>query len=208
MNRFSDRLITLLISGTIVVIILTAFQSGGMGRNNSLFPKNVNLPEKNLHSGDLIFRNGRGVISNVFRLANQKQAIYSHAGILHQQNGEWYVIHIIDGDKKSSQLRLEPLASFCAQTECSSFGIYRTSLNAQKIDQSAVQAFSSVMSFDQQFDLSTDNQMYCTEFVYKTLKKSSDTFSLPLSIASGRKYVACDDLFLAKGTSLIYTYQY
>lgn len=207
MNRFSDRLITLLVAGTIILIILTAFSSGGMQR------KDVNKPVPfpptvSLRSGDLIFRNGRGMISNAFRLASLKQPLYSHAGIIHWQGKKCMVIHVIDGKGEMGKVRMEPIEQFCNTSECSSFGIYRTNLSPSAIDKNALAGWKSSAGFDAEFDLGTDDKMYCTELVYKILRRSSDTFFIPLSKVSGREYVACDDLFLAPGNKLIYAQSY
>lgn len=205
MNRFSDRLITVLIAGTIILIILSAYSSEGTGRQDAV-PDKLNLQV--LQSGDLIFRNGKGMISNGFRLTSRKQPLYSHAGIVHKQNGKTFVIHLIDGGSAKGKIRMESIDRFCDPVVCHSFGIYRSNIEPGNIDRAAMELYRSGVSFDSKFDLATSDQMYCTEMVYRVLEQASTSFFIPLNTISGKTYVACDDLFLADGTKLIYQHQY
>jgi hypothetical protein len=148
------------------------------------------------------------MISNAFRLASIKKPLYSHAGIVHQQGGHFYVIHLIDGGESNGKIQMQPIEQFCSKSECFSFGIYRTEIKDSEIDKNALLLLRSGIHFDSRFELSTNDKMYCTEMIYKTLQKSSPDFSLPLTTVSGQTYVACDDLFLAKGNQLIFNHTY
>jgi hypothetical protein len=211
MKRFSDKLISVLIAGTLILIFLTAYTSGGKGRSSEHTTnhlKEFSYEGLSVRSGDLIFRNGRGMISNAFRLTSLQQPLYSHAGIVHCDDTGAYVIHIIDGGKTAGKIQLEPLSSFCDPAECTSFGVYRPDMNLKMVDKYSVSYLKQGILFDSKFDLTSEDRMYCTEFVYKVLQKSDPGFLLPLTTVSGQKYVACDDLFLLKGTKLVYSHSY
>lgn len=166
-----------------------------------------------VHSGDLVFRMGRGFISHSMQKFSLRDPRYSHAGIISVENGIIYVYHCIGGeDNPQSELRKDKLESFCSPELAHSFGIYRlpiTASVAKKMVTKADSLFHQKILFDEDFDLNSDNKMYCTEFVYKTIKSLvTEKITLSSSEVSGKKYIACDDLFLIPKTKLIYQTNY
>jgi hypothetical protein len=166
-----------------------------------------------LHSGDLIFRHGRGAISDAFAFFSRRESKYSHAGIIHVENEKVYVIHAIGGEENpANKLRKDPLEVFCNPNNVTAFGIYHLDLNSaqlQKIDSIGLLEFKNGLEFDTKFDLQTDDKMYCTEFVYKAIGQVTrhDKY-LSLSKVSGFTYVACDDLYLNSHAIPVYSYNY
>lgn len=166
-----------------------------------------------LRSGDLIFRHGRGVISNTLLKMSQHEAKYSHAGVLMIENGKAYVYHCIGGeDNPNNKMRRDHISQFCDPEIAHSFGIYRLALN-EGLNQRFTEAVKSKhqvgILFDTSFDLSTDDEQYCTEFIFKVLK-SLEGMDLPISSStfSGKEYVTCDNLYLIPNTQLIHQYNY
>lgn len=161
-------------------------------------------------SGDLIFRDGRGFMSSVFRRLSLIDPRYSHAGIIHKEDGKIYVFHIMGGEgNMNSQMRKDLLNNFCSPLQSNAIAIYRTDLNGRKIDSLAEYYFSQKIEFDADFNLETDDKMYCTELLYKILLKVSgqDNF-LPLSAISGIKYASCDNIYLSIHSKKIYSVIY
>lgn len=169
----------------------------------------LQLPDSIIQSGDIIFRDGRGVISMIFRNTSLNDQSYSHAGFIHKEGPETYVYHIIGGESDSSVMRKEKISDFCSRREAYAFGIYRSGLNESKIDSLAGHYFSQQLRFDDKFDLLTDNKMYCTELVYKILTTVSkvDNF-LPLTTVRNVSYCSCDNIFLSPHIKKIYSYKY
>jgi hypothetical protein len=170
-------------------------------------------PLEKLRSGDLVFRMGRGFISHSMRQFSLKEPRYSHAGILALEANKVFVYHCIGGeDNPESELRKDLFESFCSPELAHSFGVFRLPVDAasgERIVCKADSLFKKRVLFDEQFDLSTDEKMYCTEFVYKTIKSLvSEKIPLSSSEVSGKKYIACDDLFLIPNTKLIYQTTY
>lgn len=166
-----------------------------------------------VHSGDLVFRMGRGFISHSMQKFSLREPKYSHAGIVSVENNNIYVYHCIGGeDNPQSELRKDPLESFCSPELAHAFGIYRLPIDdaaAQKLVLRADSLFRKKIMFDEDFDLSTDHKMYCTEFVYKSIKSLvTEKIALSSSEVSGKKYIACDNLFLIPQTKLIYQTNY
>ena len=190
-------------------------------RRNDLKPTDVNQsvwiiarPDSTiLRSGDLIFRHGRGIISEILLNFAQQEKKYSHAGIVSVEKEGIFVYHAIGGEEnKSNKLRKDPLASFCNPADVYSFGIFRTDLNESQC--AFVMALASVyynrgLQFDTKFDLATNDRMYCTEFVYKVFRQALGNQNyISLSAVSGKQYIACDDLYLNPHCREIYQYHY
>ncbi|MEO0310735.1 MAG: hypothetical protein RIQ89_392 [Bacteroidota bacterium] len=168
---------------------------------------------RTLKNGDLIFRHGRGFTSNAFMQMNLNDKQYSHAGILFIENEVPIVYHAIGGeDHPDATIRRDELAYFCNADLVHGFGIYRLDLSSEQLSKAAdlVRSwYNEGIKFDMDFDLATDQEMYCSEFVYKAIKKAAANENyLSLTRFSGREYVACDNLYLNKHASTIYHYQY
>jgi hypothetical protein len=123
------------------------------------------------------------------------------------------VYHSIGGEENvSNKLRKDLLEDFCNPSTVHSFGIYRLDLTQQQLlelDSIVRSAYNSGLEFDTKFDFSTDDKMYCSEFVYKTIMKVVRQRNyLPVSAVSEIKYVSCDDLYMNPHSSYIYSYNY
>ena len=166
-----------------------------------------------LKTGDLIFRHGRGFISNSLMSLGQREKKYSHSGIVSIENGKVFVYHAIGGEENiSNKLRKDPLSVFCQPADVHAFGIYRTDLNDSQVIavMSLVKTyFNSGLEFDTKFDLATDDNMYCTEFVYKVFDRVLGNQNyISLSTLTGKQYIACDDLYYNSHCMPVYNYQY
>jgi hypothetical protein len=200
----------------ISMIILVTFFSGKNTRQSTRLTSSKlklitsSIPDSLFNSGDLIFRDGRGYISNAFRKLSRTDPRYSHAGIIHRENGKVYVYHLIGGeDNKNNKMKKDDLDDFINPLQANSFGIYRCDLDGNKIDSIASIYFKQQIVFDADFNLSTDDKMYCTEFLYKILTKVSGKENyLPLTVLPGMKYVACDNIYLSSHSKNIYSLNY
>ncbi len=166
-----------------------------------------------LHSGDLIFRHGKGFISKALMSFGRTEKKYSHAGIVAVENGNVFVYHAIGGEEnKTNKLRKDPLEVFCNPADVYAFGIYRTDINPDQI-KSVIEIsdtyYKSGLEFDTKFDLSTDDKMYCTEFVYKVFEHAAGNQNyIYLPTLTGKKYITCDDLYCNSRCREIYQYHY
>ena len=160
------------------------------------------------HTGDLIFRDGRGVISSAFRRFSLNSPLYSHAGIIHRENGKIFVYHIIGGEPKPfGNMKKETLNNFIDPLQANAFAVYRFNIRPEIIDSFAIDYYSKNIEFDKKFDLKSDDKLYCTEMVYKILLKASgDKNLIPLSQISGLEYIACDNIYLSPHSKLIYSF--
>jgi len=166
-----------------------------------------------LKSGDLIFRHGRGFISNALMSLGQREKKYSHAGIITVENGNVFVYHAIGGEQNiSNKLRKDRLDVFCSPESVHAFGIYRSDLNKKQIATVIDKAdtyFEAGLEFDTEFDLLSDDKMYCTEFIYKLISVIPGNQNyISLSAVGNKHYIACDDLYLNPHFKKIYAYNY
>ena len=160
-----------------------------------------------VQSGDIIFRDGRGFMSSAFRKLSLTEPAYSHTGIIHRIDKKLYVYHLIGGENNPDGLmRLERIENFLNPENALAFAVYRSDLDNSEIDSLAGVFYNAKIKFDMDFDLATDDRMYCTEMVYKILCSVSrmDNY-LPLSKISGHSYIACDNIYLSRHMTNIIT---
>jgi hypothetical protein len=184
----------------------------GMLRQDSV-EWSVARPGKNLlRSGDLVFREGRGIISRMVVQLSLQDPRYSHAGILEVTGDTTYVYHALGGEGRRTPLRKETLEAFCGPEGARAFGVYRLDLNPaqeQRFVSAAVQAYRSKIPFDTEYDLQSDTAYYCTEFVYRmVMRATGDEKYIPLTRLAGRTYVSCDNLYRNRHAEFIYGHVY
>ncbi|MEO9013441.1 MAG: YiiX/YebB-like N1pC/P60 family cysteine hydrolase [Ginsengibacter sp.] len=155
---------------------------------------------KSVQSGDLILRTGKDFTSDVMRRVSKTDTTYSHCGIAVWENDSLFVYHALGGEwNPDEKIRRDPFALFCNPFENRGIGIYRFDLgNSTKLKFiKEAQRYAATVLFDNHFDLSSDDRMYCAEYVYKCLEKATgDSSLIPTSSFKQIKYVAIDNLFI------------
>lgn len=156
---------------------------------------------KLLRTGDVVLRSGRGPQSYMLSQMNQRDKTYSHCGIVVVEGGYPYVYHSIGGeDNPDARLRKDPAAYFMNTRFNYGFGFARYTLSEKELQLMVLNIYRYYNQrplFDMQFDLATDDYLYCSEFVYKVLcNTTGDTSWLPTSVTQGHRYVGIDDLYL------------
>jgi hypothetical protein len=130
------------------------------------------------------------------RRLSHRDKTYSHCGIASIENDSVFVYHAIGGEWNPDQkLRRDLFALFCNPYENRGFGIYRYSFNQEQkkeILQNARKFYKAGIMFDMQFNLDTDDRMYCSEFVYKAIKPA---LKLKTTTINHITFVAIDNLF-------------
>jgi len=161
----------------------------------------IYLDRRLVRTGDLILRTGRDFASETFRKMSAHDRTYSHCGIAVVCHDSVVVYHAIGGSFNPDQeLRRDPLEVFCNPFENRGFAIYRYGLSppaVRRLVDTVVQWYNRKIPFDLNFDLSTDDRMYCAEFVYKAVTRGTgDSVRIPVTVFAGRRFVTIDDLFL------------
>lgn len=154
-----------------------------------------------IQSGDLILRAGNDFTSESLRHLNQRNQSYSHCGIASIENGHVYVYHALGGEFNPDQkIRRDQLQHFADPVSNRSMAVYRYYDPAMKNDQlvaKAQQMYQAGIMFDMEFNLQTDERMYCAEYVYKALLLASNgAVRCHISHIDKFEFVGVDDLFL------------
>jgi Permuted papain-like amidase enzyme, YaeF/YiiX, C92 family len=154
-----------------------------------------------LASGDIVLRMGLGADSRLLAGFNLKNKSYSHCGIVMIEDGYPFVYHSIGGeDNPDMRLRRDSASNFFSPAHNTAVAIVQYDLAPDKLSalRSIVREYYKLRPrFDLKFDLSTDDKLYCAEFVYKAVNKAAGNIAyiVPTQVA-GLKYVSIDNLFI------------
>lgn len=131
----------------------------------------LSLPAHLAQTGDLIFRRADGAGSQFVDTLDQ-QSSFSHVGMIYvASDGGAFVIHVLPQDPDIVQL--EPLNTFLQDAVV--VAVYRP---IEEIADEAIFATEKALvwvgekQFDRDFDLRTDETLYCTELVYKAYQEA------------------------------------
>lgn len=155
-------------------------------------------------TGDLIMRTGNDFTSDVMRKLSLEDKTYSHCGIASLENDTLFVYHAMGGEwNPDKKIRRDPFTLFCNPHENRGFGIFRYQLNSNQMAQflsNVTSHYQQGVFFDTKFDLASDDKMYCTEYIYKSLDK---ILSLPTTTISEIEFIAPDNLYSISGCEVI-----
>lgn len=166
-----------------------------------------------LRSGDLVFRLGNDITSAMLSQLNLREKNYSHCGIVVVENGSPYIYHSIGGEFNPDQkIKRETPAQWFSPVNNLAIAVSRPDLDSHQLKQVAdnVQSFyKEGKTFDMEFDLATDDRLYCAEMIYKSIVNVvKDSIYLPVTSAFGKKYVGIDDLYINPHSTVICRVRY
>ncbi|HSQ43672.1 MAG TPA: hypothetical protein VLM16_01670 [Ginsengibacter sp.] len=157
--------------------------------------------KKLVKTGDLVVRTGKDFTSETMRLLSTKDKTYSHCGIASIEHDSLFVYHSIGGEwNPDEKLRRDPFEMFCNPYENRGFGIFRYKITP--VEKTALvhvihKLYNKKIMFDMQFNLATDDRMYCSEFVFKAIEQASNNkIILPTTTINKIKFIALDNLFI------------
>lgn len=163
------------------------------------YPK-INEIKPLLKSGDIIFRNGTDEVSEAARSFNRTDKRYSHCGIVQRENDTLFVYHALGGPYNPSQkLMKQLLDDFCNEKDTDRIGIYRYTLSeadTKQLDSLLKKQYSAGLPFDLFFNFYTDDRMYCSEFVFKSLNTATQGALNNLLHREEPIYISIDDLYV------------
>jgi len=170
---------SLLVSGLLLTIILVfaSYSFINSHTNNSIQNSTLDLRKLNLQSGDLIFRRGTSIESHIVLLTDQ-ESDYSHVGMIYIINGKLFVIHTVpkENDADPGYIKLEPINRFLSDGKASRLAIFRLhQYFSEKINTASNYAYNCYVKkycFDNNYDLVSDKQLYCTELIWKAYKRA------------------------------------
>lgn len=219
---FAKRMLLVTVSGMLVFSVLSIYSivkqnSANKHTQNRAYQNRKNNPWNNrvvdstnllLKTGDLIVRRGDDMTSYMLSRMNVEDKTYSHCGIVVVEDGKPYVYHSIGGeDNPDEVLRKDSAAFWCSPANNLAYAVYRYSYPDTIINSivKCVDSFySQQIKFDMDFDLGTDDRLYCSEMIYKGQKiVLGDSLNILPHQRLGRTYVGIDDLYLNGKTKLV-----
>ncbi|MEP6676022.1 MAG: hypothetical protein ABJA78_12750 [Ferruginibacter sp.] len=170
-------------------------------RKNATALKAIDSLRPLIHTGDLILRTGNDFTSESLRSLNQRDQRFSHCGIASIEHDSIVVYHAIGGDfNPDEKIRRDALEIFGDPQTNKTIAVYHYLLPdtlLQSITTTARLFYRMGIRFDMQFDLQSNDRMYCAEFVYKTLRLGSKgKLQFDISHIKDFRFVGVDDLFL------------
>lgn len=170
-------------------------------KNNPWNISVVDSTNKLLRTGDLVVRRGDDMTSYMLSRLNINDKKYSHCGIVVIESGNPYVYHSIGGeDNPDEKLRKDSASIWFSPANNMEYAAYRYNFSDSIIDKviSSVEIlYKEQIMFDMDFDLKTDERLYCSEMVYKSLLRSiGSSLEIKPHKHFGYTYVGVDDLYL------------
>lgn len=179
-------------------LILRLIPAGPLpGASPLLLPSVPGFFTENLQHGDLLFREGKTLASEVARKASVKDRRFSHVGILIKEKSDFFVIHAIHDEKKGFHgVVRESLAGFLA--DGNHFGAYRISLEEAQlleVTRKAKTLADLKIPYDHNYDLEDSGNLYCTEFIVHLLRDLPGAGSIGTTDFLGKQVVAVENIY-------------
>ncbi|MDQ6756725.1 MAG: hypothetical protein M3004_07295 [Bacteroidota bacterium] len=184
-------------------LILTHSDSADINRKNKNAFDLIEITKPLIQHGDLILRTGNDFTSESLRQLSSTDKTYSHCGIASIENDSVFVYHSLGGEwNPDEKLRRDPLELFCNPIENRGFGIFTFNFNIQQkhgLDSVIRSWYNKGLMFDMDFNLKTDDRMYCAEFVSKAIETATKKqINFSTTTINKFEFVAVDNLFLNK----------
>ena len=131
---------------------------------------------------------------------------FSHVGVVSLFRGQPVVIHAIyDVEKKRDGVVVDAIHSFLSEAD--DWAVYRVNMRLElrnKIAELAIDANAASIPFDNQFDLASEDHVYCTEFVWRIVNRvvGSDLVKATISFGN-RKIVAISDVYADESVQFV-----
>lgn len=169
---FSLALITFFISCT-----SPASEKGPNASHEKTAENNISRLKDFAQQGDLVVRMTDDLISEQIKFLNEKEKIYSHAGIIIMQNGEPFVCNISPNDPTNDTIQIEPVDSFLNPAKNLACALYRYEINNAErasLKETLIGYKQKHITFDWLYDIATDDKMYCAELIEKALRMATN----------------------------------
>lgn len=162
--------------------------------------KSIDSAVQLLRDGDLALRTGADATSVMLRQMNMSDKTYSHCGIVMLENGYPFVYHSIGGeDNPDAKLRRDSASVFFTPVSNERLGVARLDVSQQQVEKLRTVAhryWQAGIPFDLDFDILSDDRLYCAEFVYKAVREATaDTGYFNVTHLLERTYVGVDNLY-------------
>jgi hypothetical protein len=187
--------------------------------------------KKLLKEGDMIFRLNMDGYSQFIKKFNKQDKQYSHAGIVVNENGNFFIYHMVNDDSSKNTMSKNSFEEFVNPKKNYAFGIYRNDMTENEVQALVHQTrnwYNEKICFDFHFNLQSDDKMYCSEMIAKAITTASNKrieinttqltskeaiaiaaySKLPLSYTKNLEVIAIDNLYKHKWCSVVKEYRF
>jgi hypothetical protein len=144
-----------------------------LSREDLLHSKQIDSIKNITAEGDILFRGGTDIESDIIREFSITNKTFSHCGIVVKKDGKLKIAHILGGYTNiSGSLLYQSVDSFLSYPNNESAGIYTANLLPRQIEKVGYFIDSlrnADVIFDIKFNLFTKDKLYCTELIVDVL---------------------------------------
>ena len=163
--------------------------------------KQIAIAKDRVENGDIITRTGNDFTSQSLKSLNRRDCTWSHCGIAVMENDSLFVYHALGGEwNPDEKIKKDYWENFAEPYSNNGIGIYRFNVSGkikQNISVVAMQFKNEGVKFDMDFNLQTNDKMYCAEYVYKVLYQASNqSLSFHHSFIKQFEFIGVDDIIL------------
>ncbi len=153
-------------------------------KDSKIFAKKIDSINALLCEGDIVFRGGTDIESDIIRNFSKSDKMFSHCGIVIKEDSVLEIAHILGGySNPKGTIIIEPVEKFLSYPQNESAGIFATNLDSFELKR-IYYFIDSVKQknviFDLKFNLFTKDELYCTEFIIDaiTFAKNKNAYSI------------------------------
>ena len=172
---------------SLILLIIACTDHGDNSSNATPIPlpdsvlqerwKVINVVKDSIHEGDLVLRCGNDYISESLSDFSQQEKLYSHSGIAIMDDGIMYVYSNMAGDINPDEImRRDIVDSFITPANNVAVGVYRYDISKNELEKLkgiVHRHYMNKLQFDMNFDLSTNDKMYCAEMIAKAVEDAT-----------------------------------
>ncbi|TAJ11365.1 hypothetical protein DMA11_17140 [Marinilabiliaceae bacterium JC017] len=166
------------------------------------------LPFHDFKNGDIICRLGNGYFSDYFRKCSKTETLYSHVGIAKIENDSIFVIHTEANELTGiGHVKKESISTFLKEVR--NWGVYRIACHdsiKRRVVNKAMEYYKSKIPFDKNFDISSDDELYCAELVACCINQAFNNSKIicPDIEFARHMYYGIDNIYLFPLCNVIY----
>lgn len=153
------------------------------------------MPPPGLKAGDIVFRKGRGMWTKYFIRASTREKRFSHAGIVARTGPSTLILHAEGGDLTGiGNVRLEDWQGFLEiASECAVYRYAGSEEVGMAIASCGLKRLG--VPFDPSFDMSSTNELYCTELIREAVNEATGTNVVGFTVCNGQGIITLDDIY-------------
>jgi hypothetical protein len=138
----------------------------------------IKVVEDSIREGDLVLRCGNDFISESLSDFSQQEKLYSHSGLALMNDSVMYIYSNMAGDINPDEvMRRDNVDSFITPVNNVAVGVYRYDLTKEELEKLKAIVFNhyaNKLQFDMNFNLASDDKMYCAEMIAKAVEQASN----------------------------------